>query len=517
MTVSRYYSSTAVETTLVGSLSTSDTTMQVASNSGYPVSFPFTLIIDQGTASEEIVEATAYTAPHYVITRAVDGSTARTHNAGATVAHGISARDLRESREHEDDTSAHGVAGAVVGTTDTQTLTNKTIDGDSNTLLDIPASAVKNRPITTQSGSGGSAYSFVLADARRWVLGSSGSTKTFTIPLQATVTWLDDAAIPVTNTGAGVLTLAIAGGGTLNGADLTLAQGESAVLLRTASDVWWCLPFSTGSAAPRATYSGTTGSPSVDTSARPGKTIIDYTGSGSITIATAGLVECRVFAGGGGGGKGLAGPYYGGGGGAGAHFETTLMWLDIGTHTITVGAGGAAAVTNSGQAGNAGNSSRVGPYAVSGGGGGGGIYGVSADATGGSGGGTGNSASTITMGTPPYGNNGGNAHANYMGGGGGGAGAIGGNAGAATGGVGGAGVASSITGSSVTVCGGGGGGGTTGGAGGSGGGGTGMSGVGAVGSGAANSGSGGGGGGADGGFAYNGGAGGSGRVIIVIG
>jgi hypothetical protein len=36
-----------------------------------------------------------------------------------------------------------GVAGDVVGTTDTQTLTNKTIDGDSNTVQDVPYSAIK--------------------------------------------------------------------------------------------------------------------------------------------------------------------------------------------------------------------------------------------------------------------------------------------------------------------------------------------------------------------------------------
>jgi hypothetical protein len=43
---------------------------------------------------------------------------------------------------HEAATEAHGASGAVVGTTNTQTLENKTIDGGSNTLANIPASAV---------------------------------------------------------------------------------------------------------------------------------------------------------------------------------------------------------------------------------------------------------------------------------------------------------------------------------------------------------------------------------------
>ena len=44
----------------------------------------------------------------------------------------------------------HGVTGSVVGTTDTQTLTGKTIDGDDNTVQDLAYSAIKS---TSRSGS----------------------------------------------------------------------------------------------------------------------------------------------------------------------------------------------------------------------------------------------------------------------------------------------------------------------------------------------------------------------------
>lgn len=43
---------------------------------------------------------------------------------------------------HTSATAAHGATGAVVGTTNTQTLTNKTIDGASNTLSNIAQSSV---------------------------------------------------------------------------------------------------------------------------------------------------------------------------------------------------------------------------------------------------------------------------------------------------------------------------------------------------------------------------------------
>ena len=72
----------------------------------------------------------------------------------------------------------------------------------------------------------------------------------------------------------------------------------------------------------KASVTATTGSPSVDSSTRAGKTIYRFTGSGSITVGTAGTCELLVVAGGGAGGSG--GPKSGNigasGGGAGGRY-----------------------------------------------------------------------------------------------------------------------------------------------------------------------------------------------------
>lgn len=136
MTV-RYYSSVAAETTLVASITNANTSIQIASATGLPALTPFTLALDYEAATEELVEVTAVAGTTLTITRGIDGTSAASHNAGARVRHVSSARDFSDSRTHENtSTNVHGLAvgSAVVGTNDTQTLSNKTLNNANGTL-----------------------------------------------------------------------------------------------------------------------------------------------------------------------------------------------------------------------------------------------------------------------------------------------------------------------------------------------------------------------------------------------
>jgi hypothetical protein len=158
----RQYSSRSQQTTLTGAITSGSTSMTVVSGSALlggvtiPAGRTFTLVIDVDTALEEIVDATAVSTNTFTITRAIDGSSAQEHSAGAVVRHMAIGRDYRDANLHAEADGSyndgggnahnmHGIAageGVVVGTLKTQTLTNKTLTSPTITNPSITGAGV---------------------------------------------------------------------------------------------------------------------------------------------------------------------------------------------------------------------------------------------------------------------------------------------------------------------------------------------------------------------------------------
>lgn len=145
----RFYSSVAVTTTLSGTINASTTTIIVASVVGFPSSFPYTLAIGYGTSTNELVQVESAASTTLTVTRAIDGTTGQSHSSGAEVRHVSSARDFSDSRTHENSTTGvHGVSGAVVGTTSTQSLSNKTLTSPTfSGTVAMGSSTVSGTPV----------------------------------------------------------------------------------------------------------------------------------------------------------------------------------------------------------------------------------------------------------------------------------------------------------------------------------------------------------------------------------
>ena len=257
-TVNRYYSSTAVDTTLAVGISASATSLTVSSTTGFPTSYPYTLAIDYDTSLEELVNVVGASGTTLTVgtTVGVADITGRgvdqgagyrvAHAAGAVVKHVISGRDVREPQEHiAATTNVHGIAdtSALVTASSTTTLTNKSLtapvitgiaDVTAGTLaLGTTGSITANSATVTAaqlgyvSGATSNLQSQITAKAPT---ASPTFTGTVTIPTGASITSPNIAGATLTGTitnnatiagGTGSITSPSVVGGTFSGPNIT--------------------------------------------------------------------------------------------------------------------------------------------------------------------------------------------------------------------------------------------------------------------------------------------------------
>ena len=160
----RKYSSVSQDTTLAaGGISASATTMTVASGTGNSLmggititpGDTFQIAIDPDTVNEELCYITAQSSDVFTITRAVAGTSAVVHAAGATVRHVLSSDDLN----YFNTTSPASLAvakGYIVAATGNQAVQGVAVGTDGYVLTADSTQTAGVKWAASTGGSGGS-------------------------------------------------------------------------------------------------------------------------------------------------------------------------------------------------------------------------------------------------------------------------------------------------------------------------------------------------------------------------
>jgi hypothetical protein len=200
-----------------------------------------------------------------------------------------------------------------------------------------------NQTVSTKTAD----YVLVAADKGTRVVMNSASAQTITVN---TDLFNAGDTLFIQNIGAGVCTITAGTATVSSGGSLALAQFGGGTLYFTSAgvSVFFTPPAAGASALVDADISGTTGSPTTATYTESSINYKTYsfTGSGSITLSKAGLVDLLLVGGGGAGGVVFAG----GGGGGGQVAQILGAYLPSGSNTVTIGAGGT--ISNTSLSGN---------------------------------------------------------------------------------------------------------------------------------------------------------------------
>lgn len=284
--MTRKYSSISVETTLATGISSTATSMTVATGTGSALMGgvtlaagnvdQFTVAIDVDTQNEEIVFVTAVTGDTLTIVRARAGTSGISHSGGATVKHVLTSDDLTfyttgvataDAAVPESVVTAKAdlLVGASSGVVDNLAVgTNgQVLTADSTQTLGLTWSAAATGDVTltgTQTltnktltapiinlsinANTATTYTFVLADNGKLVTSNNASAQTLSIPTNASVAYAIGAQINVAwITGAGQPTIQAVTPGTTT--IISTGATSTAPKLRAVNSVATCIKIAT--------------------------------------------------------------------------------------------------------------------------------------------------------------------------------------------------------------------------------------------------------------------------------
>lgn len=242
---------------LSAGIAAGDTTISIASGGAL---FPeangtdwFKAVL-QDASGIEIVYVTAHTSgsTSFTVTRGQESTTARSFAAGSVFGIRVTAADMAGVAEKLSDAPSDGktygrknAAWAEAGDvtqTGTQTLDNKTIHGNANTLTVDGTNPVGFRHIPQNNQTAN--YTLTLDDAGKHIHNGGTTALTFTIPANATVAFPIGTAITFVNSGTSADisiaittdTMRLVGAGTTG--TRTLAPYGVATAIKVAAQLW---------------------------------------------------------------------------------------------------------------------------------------------------------------------------------------------------------------------------------------------------------------------------------------